>query len=76
MLQNISYFMIFGKPLIMYLGILVLLLFLKTATFGIMIQKGIKIFGKPVKLSWHKIVAATAITLAIIHAILGILLFF
>ncbi|MDD5181789.1 MAG: hypothetical protein PHC66_01300 [Candidatus Nanoarchaeia archaeon] len=76
MLQNISYFMIFGKPLIMYLGILVLLLFLTTASLGYMIFKGIKLNGVPVKLNWHKAFAISAITLGLLHAILGILLFF
>lgn len=68
--------MIFGKPLIMYIGILVFLLFITTATLGYMIFKGIKLNGVPVKLNWHKAFAISAISLGVIHAILGILLFF
>lgn len=72
MLQNITYFLIFGKPLIMYLGIITLLSFLITATIGVMIIKGI---GK-IPFKYHKIMAAISIALAIIHGILGILLYF
>jgi len=71
MLQNITYFLIFGKPLIMYFGITVLLSFLITATIGALIIKGV---GVPFKL--HKIMAFISITLAIIHGILGILIYF
>lgn len=72
MLQNITYFLIFGKPLIMYLGILTLLSFLITALIGLLIIKGI---GKiPFRL--HLIMAVISIILAIIHGTLGILIYF
>jgi len=72
MLNNITYFLIFGKPLIMYLGIITLLSFLITAFIGIFIIKGI---GKiPFKL--HFIMAAISITLAIIHGTLGVSAYF
>jgi len=72
MLQNITYFLIFGKPLIMYLGIITLLSFLATATIGVLIIKGI---GKiPFKL--HMTMALISIVLAIIHGVLGILIYF
>jgi len=72
MLQNITYFLIFGKPLIMYLGIITLLSFLITATFGILIIKGI---GK-IPFKYHKIMAMISIVLAITHGIFGILIYF
>ena len=71
-LQNISYFMILGKPFIMYLGILTLLCFLFTAYIGIINKKGL---GK-IPLKWHFIMARLSIGLAIIHAVLGVLLYF
>ena len=43
MFQEITYFLIFGKPLIMYLGILTLLAILFTASIAVMNQKGIRI---------------------------------
>ena len=72
MLQNITYFLIFGKPLIMYLGIITLLFFLITAALGLMIIKGI---GR-VPFKWHMAMAVVSIALAVIHGILGILLYF
>lgn len=72
MLQNISYYLIFGKPLMMYLGIITLLSFLITATLGWMIIKGI---GK-VPFKCHKRMAWASIIIALIHAVLGILLYF
>ncbi len=72
MLQNITYFLIFGKPLIMYLGIITLLSFFITATLGFMIIKGI---GK-IPFRWHKATAIISILLAVVHGILGILVYF
>ena len=72
MFQNITYFLIFGKPLIMYMGIITLSSFLITATLGVMIIKGI---GK-IPFKWHMIMAIIAITLAVIHGVMGILLYF
>lgn len=71
MLQDISYYMIFGKPFIMYLGIVVFSLFIATATVGALIFK-----GKAIPMKWHQMLAGTAIGLGIFHAILGILIFF
>lgn len=71
MLQEISYYMILGKPFIMYLGIIVFTLFVITASLGIMILK-----GKNIPLKWHQAIAATSIGLGTFHAILGVLFFF
>jgi hypothetical protein len=72
MLQEISYYMIFGKPLMMYLGLLVLVCFLTTATIGLLLFRG----STKVNINMHKAMAITSITLAIIHGILGVLLYF
>lgn len=75
MLTNITYYLIFGKPLIMYLGILTLLSFLSTATVGFLVFHG---KAKPpiISLKTHLLLAATSLTLALIHGILGILAYF
>jgi hypothetical protein len=72
MLQSVSYFLIFGKPLIMYLGILTLCLFLLVAAIAVMNKKGIR----TIPFSWHPRMAVIAICCAVIHGVLGILAFF
>ena len=71
MLQEISYFMITGKPFIMYLGIITLLCFLFTAAISIMNKKGIN----KISFKWHPRMAMISITLAIFHGVLGVALF-
>jgi hypothetical protein len=72
MLQEVSYFLIFGKPVIMYLGIVTLVTLLLTATIPVLNKKGIRI----IPFSWHQRCAALAISLAIIHGILGVLAYY
>jgi hypothetical protein len=72
MLQEISYFLIFGKPLIMYLGIVTLLAFLLTASIAVLNKKGIR----TIPFRYHPRCAILAISLAVIHGIFGILAFF
>jgi len=72
MLNNVTYFLIFGKPLIMYAGIVVLICFLTTATIGAMLFKG----STKVSIKAHRTMAAISIALGIIHATLGVLAFF
>jgi len=69
MLRNISYFLIFGRPLIMYLGILTFSSVSFTALVGFLNFKGIRI----IPFKWHPRLAAISITLAIIHGALGLL---
>ncbi len=71
MLQNISYFLIFGKPLIFYLGITTLILLISTATIGYLIIKG----GGKVPFKWHMWLAAITLIIAAVHGGLGILLY-
>jgi hypothetical protein len=72
MFQDITYFLIFGKPLIMYLGILTLLAFLFTASIAVMNLKGIR----TIPFKWHPRCAIFAIFLALVHGLLGMLAYF
>ena len=72
MLRNISYFLVFGKPLIMYLGMLTLLSFLFTALIALLNKKGIN----KIPITWHFRMAKISIALAVIHGTLGILAYF
>ena len=71
MLQEISYYLIFGKPVIMYLGIATLGLLLATATVGLLIFR-----GKKIPFAWHPRLAACTIAVALVHGTLGILYYF
>jgi hypothetical protein len=72
MLEELTYFLILGKPLVMYLGILTLLAFLFTASIAIMNKKGIHI----IPFRWHPRCAGAAILLALVHGLLGMLAYF
>lgn len=72
MLEYISYYLIFGKPLIMYLGILTLCSFLFTASIAILNKKGIAW----IPFKWHPRMAIGSISLALIHGFLGIMNYF
>lgn len=69
MIAKIAYFIILGKPLVFYLGIISLLLFIATATIAILNIKGIN----KIPFVWHPRLAIIAITVALIHALLIIL---
>ncbi|MBN2459746.1 hypothetical protein JXB28_05670 [Candidatus Woesearchaeota archaeon] len=71
-LENITYFQILGKPLIMYGGILTLLLLLFTASIAILNKKGIH----TIPFQWHQRMAITTIIFALIHGMLGVLAYF
>lgn len=72
MLENISYYLIFGKPLIMYGGIFTLLCFLFTASIAILNKKGIHTIPQ----EWHERMAIISILLALGHGILAVLHYF
>jgi hypothetical protein len=69
MFQDISYTLIFGKPLIMVLGVLTLSAFIITAVIAVLNSKGIR----TVPFEWHSRCAAVALFLALVHGALGIL---
>ena len=72
MLQNITYFPILGKPLILYLGFLVLLSFVFTASIAALNKKGIH----KIPFVWHLRMAKISFILAIIHGLLAFLAYF
>jgi len=69
MFQEFTYYLIFGMPFIVYLGILTIFMFIVTASIASLKRKG------KIKLSikWHYNLAYVSIILALIHGILGIL---
>jgi len=72
MLQEVSYFLLFGKPVIFYLGILTLAAILLTASIPVLNKKGIR----TIPFTWHPRCAMLAIGLALIHGTLGVLSYF
>lgn len=70
MFNEITFYPIFGKPLIMWGGIITLSLFFIGAYLGNATLKG------KAKLGQHLIIVKIAVSLAILHAILGITSFF
>ncbi|MCK5332391.1 hypothetical protein KAJ41_00830 [Candidatus Parcubacteria bacterium] len=69
MLENITYFLIFDKPLIFYLGILTFLSFFIAALIAILNMKGIN----KIPFKWHPRFAIFSLLLALLHGLLGIL---
>jgi len=67
MLKNISYFLILGKPLIVWMGIITLLSFLFTAYIGMANLKG----NNKIPFKWHKRLAKISVALALIHGFLA-----
>jgi len=72
MIAKIAFVSILGKPLVMYLGILTFLSLLFTASIGYATVKGIRW----VPFKYHPAMAATTITLATMHGILGLAIYF
>jgi dolichyl-phosphate-mannose--protein O-mannosyl transferase len=69
MFLEITYYQIFGKPLIMYLGIITLLSFLFTAAIALLNRKGIN----KIPMEWHFRMAKISIALALVHGLLAML---
>ncbi|HII15109.1 MAG TPA: hypothetical protein HA362_02245 [Nanoarchaeota archaeon] len=67
MLNNISYYLILGRPLIFYLGLLTLTSLLTTATLGALVIKG------RIKFKYHKALAITTVCIALTHGTLAFL---
>jgi len=67
MFRAIAYYLIFGRPLIMYLGILTFLTFCTAALIALSILRGANI-----PLKWHIRIACLALILAVIHGFLGL----
>jgi hypothetical protein len=71
-LAQLAYHQILGKPLIIYMGILTILLFFATAAVPILKRKG---FTK-IPYNLHPFLAKIALASAVIHAILAISVYF
>ena len=72
MLESVTYYMIFGKPLILYGGVATLLSLLVTAAVSTMNKRGIHV----ISFKWHSRMAALTVFLALVHGTLGILAYF
>lgn len=68
-MQSIATFQIFGKPLILYTGMLAAIILLLTVLLGVMARKG----KGP---GMHIAMAKLTVLAAAIHAVLGILMYF
>ncbi|OGY26118.1 MAG: hypothetical protein A2Z24_01840 [Candidatus Woykebacteria bacterium RBG_16_44_10] len=71
-ISRLGYYLIFGKPLLLYLGILTLLSFFFTASIAILNRRGIH----TIPLVWHFRMAKVSLTLATLHGLLAILAYF
>lgn len=69
MFNEITYYMIFGRPLIMYMGILTVSLLLFTAYIGYSNLHG----NMKIPLKWHFVMAGISLVLALMHGLAGIL---
>jgi hypothetical protein len=65
MFAKIAFYMIFGKPLVMYGGLLTVCLMIAAATLGYLASKG------KVSLTAHKTFVALLIIVGLAHAILS-----
>jgi hypothetical protein len=71
MLEYITYYPIFNIPFIVYLGIIVIIMFLITAIIAVLKRKGkIKI-----KIKWHYRFAYISLILGLIHGILALFVY-
>lgn len=72
MIHHIALTLLFGKPLVMYGGIMTLFFLLFTATVGALNFKGITV----IPFRWHPRLAALTIIVALFHGLLGLSIFF
>jgi hypothetical protein len=72
MLNYITYYPLYGKPLILYLGVVTLISFIITASIGITIHECLR----NIKFKWHPTMAGISLNLALIRGTQGILAYF
>ncbi len=68
MISDIAMYVILGRPLVMYGGILSIILLISTATVGYLNFRG----KTAIPFKWHPRLAIATITVALLHAILGL----
>lgn len=71
-LDQITYFPIFGIPLTAYIGIITLALITFTAFIAVMNSKG----NMRIKPKWHPIMARISLIFAFVHGVLSLLSYF
>ncbi len=71
MLNEISYYPIFGYPFILYLGLIAVVLFLIAVSISTVFKAKIKSHYKV-----HRQIAIISIVIALLHALMGILAYF
>lgn len=71
-LQQLAYYPLWGKPIVMYLGIFSFLVLIATAITGYMRSKG----SQTIDFKWHRRLAYLLIILTIFHALLGLSSYF
>jgi len=69
MLQDISYYLIFGLPFILYLGVVVILFLFFTSFIAFLRRKS----KTKISVQWHYRLAYITIVLGSIHGLLGLL---
>jgi len=69
MLQEISYYLIFGLPFILYLGTVVIILLFFTSLIAVLRRKG----KTKISVQWHFRLAYITIALGLVHGLLGVL---
>ena len=72
MFQEFTYYLIFGIPFVVYLGVLTIFMFFITALIAILNRKT----KRKISVKWHFRFAYISIILALIHGIFGILAYF
>jgi len=72
-LRNIALLPIFGKPLVIYLGMITALSFLFTALIGFM---NFKNTAHKIPFLWHPRMAVISIILALVHGLLAFSIYF
>jgi len=72
MILHIAYFLIFGKPLIFYTGIITILCFLFTALIGYLNLHG----NHTIPFRIHPWMALTSLILGLLHALFGLSIYF
>ncbi|MDO9183106.1 MAG: hypothetical protein Q7U04_11895 [Bacteriovorax sp.] len=72
MIHEFALYIFLGKPLVMYGGILTFVLMLTTASIGALNFRGIVV----IPFKWHPRLAGLTITVALVHAIFGLSIYY
>ena len=71
MIGQIAYFPVLGRPLIMWLGVVTLLCLFFTATIAFLNKRRIR----KIPMKYHPLMAKITLVIALIHGLLGLLLY-